>query len=246
MVKRGLASAHSSAAPTASTRWSKPFVPERRAGLLSRHAGRPPTVLTPALEARILDWTVKRNPTDGSTHWSTRKLAAKLKVSHMMIARVWKKHGLSPHRIERYMSTDDPDFETKAADIICLYLHPPQHAAVFCVDQKTAIQALDRNDPVLPLSRGRAEKHGFEHFRHGTLPLYAAFNTKTGEVLGKTALRHTSAEFVEVRRRPQEEADALHPSVQQVAEDCQVEVLRPVPASCYRFSRYSPLVSPQH
>jgi transposase len=84
----------------------------------------------------------------------------------------------------------------KAADIIGLYLHPPQHAAVFCVDEKTAIQALGRLDPVLPLSPGRAERHGFEYYRHGTLSLYAAFNTKTGEVLGKTAARLTSAEFV--------------------------------------------------
>lgn len=80
--------------------------------------------------------------------------------------------------------------------MIGLYLNPPQHAAVFSVDEKTAIQALDRKDPVLPLSPGRAERHGFEYFRHGTLSLYAAFNTKTGEVLGKTAARHTSAEFV--------------------------------------------------
>ena len=85
---------------------------------------------------------------------------------------------------------------SKAADIIGLYLNPPAHAAVFCVDEKTAIQALDRKDPVLPLSPGRAERHGFEYYRHGTLSLYAAFNTKTGEVLGKTAERHTSAEFV--------------------------------------------------
>src|SRR4029079_4791303 len=75
-------------------------------------------------------------------------------------------------------------------------LNPPAHAAVFCVDEKTAIQALDRLDPVLPLSPGRIDRHGFEYFRHGTLSLYAAFNTKTGEVLGKTAARHTSAEFV--------------------------------------------------
>ena len=80
--------------------------------------------------------------------------------------------------------------------MIGLYLNPPAHAAVFCVDEKTAIQALDRKDPVLPLSPGRAERHGFEYYRHGTLSLYAAFNTKTGEVLGKTAERHTSAEFV--------------------------------------------------
>ena len=177
-------------------RWSKRFVAERFAGLFSRHAGQLPTTLTPALEARILEWTVKRKPTDGSTHWSTRKLADQLGISHMMVARVWRKHALQPHRLERYMASNDPDFETKAAEIIGLYLHPPQHAAVFCVDEKTAIQALDRKDPVLPLSPGRAERHGFEYYRHGTLSLYAAFNTQTGEVLGKTAARHTSAEFV--------------------------------------------------
>jgi transposase len=94
------------------------------------------------------------------------------------------------------MASNDPDFERKAADIIGLYVNPPAHPAVFCVDEKTAIQALDRKDPVLPLSPGRAERHGFEYYRHGTLSLYAAFNTKTGEVLGKTAARHTSAEFV--------------------------------------------------
>jgi hypothetical protein len=146
------------------------------AGLFSRHAGQLPTTLTPALEARILEWSVKRKPRDGSTHWSTRKLAAQLGISHMMVARVWRKHALRPHRLEGYMASNDPDFETKAADIIGLYLHPPQHAAVFCVDEKAAIQALDRKDPVLPLSPGRAERHGFEYYRHGTLSLYAAFN----------------------------------------------------------------------
>jgi len=177
-------------------RWSKRFRAERLAGLFSRHAGQLPTTLTPKLEARILEWTVKRKPPDGATHWSTRKLSEALGVSHMMVARVWRKHALKPHRLDRYMTTSDPDFATKAADVIGLYLNPPQHAVVFCVDEKTAIQALDRKDPVLPLSPGRAERHGFEYYRHGTLSLYAAFNTKTGEVLGKTAARHTSAEFV--------------------------------------------------
>ena len=177
-------------------RWSKRFVSERLAGLFSRHAGQEATTLTPRLEARILEWTLKRRPPDGSTHWSTRKLGEQLKVSHMMIARVWAKHALRPQRLDRYMASDDPDFESKATDIIGLYLNPPQHAAVFCVDEKTAIQALDRLDPLLPLSPGRAERHGFEYKRHGTLSLYAAFNTKTGKVLGRTAARHTSAEFV--------------------------------------------------
>ncbi|MDA2911551.1 IS630 family transposase [Nitrospiraceae bacterium AH_259_D15_M11_P09] len=176
-------------------RWSARFAAERLAGLYSRHRGQPATVLTPKLEARILDLT-RRGPQDGSTHWSTRRVGKALGVSHMMVARVWARHGLKPHRLERYMASDDPAFERKAADVIGLYLNPPQHAAVFCVDEKTAIQALDRLDPVLPLSPGRAERHGFEYFRHGTLSLYAAFNTRTGEVLGRTAERHTSAEFV--------------------------------------------------
>lgn len=175
--------------------WSRRFAEQRVAGLYSRHVGQAASVLTPRLEARILKLTASPPP-DGATHWSTRKLAERLGVSHMMVARVWGKHALKPHRLERYMASNDPDFEAKAADVIGLYLNPPQHAAVFCVDEKTAIQALDRKDPVLPLSPGRAERHGFEYFRHGTLSLYAAFNTKTGEVLGKTAERHTSAEFV--------------------------------------------------
>ena len=139
------------------------------------------TVLTPALRARILAATRKK-PSDGATHWSCRKLATALGVSKDAVHRVWKEAGLKPHRLERYLASDDPEFESKAADIIGLYLRPPQHAAVFCVDEKTAIQALDRLDPVLPLSPGRAERHGFEYYRHGTLSLYAALDTKTGRV----------------------------------------------------------------
>jgi len=177
------------------SRWKGRFEAERLAGLYSRHRGRAVEKRTPALEARILEWTRRPVP-DGSTHWSSRKLAQHLGVSHMMVARVWQRAGLKPQRIERYMASDDPNFELKAADIIGLYVKPPQHAAVFCVDEKTAIQALDRLDPVLPLSPGRLERHGFEYYRHGTLSLYAALNTHSGEVLGKTATRHTSQEFV--------------------------------------------------
>ncbi len=179
-------------------RWSKRFEAERLSGLFARHAGRERYKVTERVEACVLAWTTKRKPADGSTHWSSRKLTAELGggISHMTVARIWAKHGLKPHRLEGYIASNDPDFEAKAADVIGLYLNPPQHAAVFCVDEKTAIQALDRKDPVLPLSPGRAERHGFEYFRHGTLSLYAAFNTRTGQVVGKTAERHTSAEFV--------------------------------------------------
>jgi transposase len=177
------------------SRWKQRFESDGLAGLYSRHLGRAPAKDATKLEAKILTRT-QRKPTDGSTHWSTRKLGRELRVNHMRVARVWQRARLQPHRIEHYILSDDPQFETKAADIIGLYVNPPQHAAVFCVDEKTAIQALDRLDPVLPLSPGRAERHGFEYYRHGTLSLYAALNTKTGEVIGKTAARHTSEEFV--------------------------------------------------
>ena len=176
-------------------RWRRRFVTDRLEGLRSRHVGQPATVLTPALEAKILAKTQQR-PNDGSTHWSTRKLARALKIHHNHVQTAWSRAGLKPHRFERYMQSDDPNFEAKAADVIGLYLNPPQHAAVFAADEKTAIQALDRLDPVLPLSPGRAERHGFEYHRHGTLSLFAALNTKTGEVVGQTVPRHTSAAFV--------------------------------------------------
>jgi len=176
-------------------RWTGRFRAERLAGLVARHQGRVATKGAAKLEARILEWT-RRGPDDGSTQWSTRRLARKLGTTHMAVARVWTRYGLQPHRRRHHMVSDDPNFETKAADIIGLYLHPPAHAAVFCVDEKSAIQALDRLDPVLPLSPGRAESHGFEYFRHGTLSLYAALDTQSGEILGKTARHHTSAEFV--------------------------------------------------
>src|SRR6202047_392883 len=171
------------------------FVEERLAGLYARHRGKIVSEKIIGQEARILKAT-KEAPTDGSTHWSTRKLAGHLGVSHSRVARVWARAGIQPHRLRRYMASTDPEFEEKAADVIGLYLKPPLHAAVFCVDEKRAIQALDRRDPVLPLSPGRAERHGFESSRHGTLSLYAALNTKSGEVLGQTSDRHTSAEFV--------------------------------------------------
>jgi transposase len=175
--------------------WKQRVATHGVAGLVPRHRGSKPTVLTAALEARILTWT-RRPPPHGATHWSTRSLGRKLGVQHTIVARAWQHAGLQPHRLERYMRSTDPDFERTAADVIGLYLDPPQHAVVFCIDEKTAIHALDRLDPVWPLSPGRAERHGFEYYRHGTLSLYAALNTQTGEVVGRTAARHTSAEFV--------------------------------------------------
>src|SRR6218665_700118 len=139
------------------SRWSSRFLSERLAGMYARHPGRAPKQPPPKLEARVLNSTLRR------------------------------KHNVAAQRLDRHRVSNDPDFETKAADVIGLCLKPPAHAVVFCVEEKTAIQALDRKDRMLPLSPGRAESHGFEYKRNGTLSLFAALNTATGQVLGKTA-----------------------------------------------------------
>jgi len=171
--------------------WKLRFKEDRLAGLDSRYRGAAYRRRTAQTEARILELT-RRGPRDGSTHWSSYRLAKELGISQSTVSRVWRQFGLQPHRSRSYMASNDPEFEEKAADIIGLYLKPPLHAAVFCVDEKSAIQALDRLDPILPLSPGRAERHGFEYYRHGTLSLYSARKTQTTEMLAKTTARHTS------------------------------------------------------
>src|SRR5437879_10702846 len=121
-------------------RWKQRFLESGLDGLDTYHPGQEATVLTPALRARILSATRKK-PSDGSTPWSCRKLATALGVSKDAVHRVWKEAGLKPHRLARYLADDDPEFESKAADIIGLYLRPPQHAAVFFVDEQPAIPA---------------------------------------------------------------------------------------------------------
>src|ERR1700721_3015100 len=192
-------------------RWKARFQEGRIAALDGRHKGSRPRKATPALQARVLRKT-QQKPPDGSTHWSCRKMAAATGLSPTTVHRIWSKTRLKPYRLDRYMASNDPAFEEKAADIIALYMDPPQHAAVFCIDEKTAIQALDRLDPVLPLSPGRAERHGFEYYRHGTLSLYAALETTSGRVHGKTAARHTSQDFVAFLK----EVVALCPPRQQI------------------------------
>src|SRR5213596_741123 len=155
-------------APSSISRWKRRFHRARVMGLRDAPRGGRPDRLSPAREAKIIAAT-QRPPPAPYTHWSVRRLARRLGVSPATVHRVWQRAGLKPHRFGRYVASPDPDFEQKAADIIGLYLQPPAHAAVFCVDEKTAIQALDRRDPVLPLSPGRAERHGFEYVRHGAL-----------------------------------------------------------------------------
>jgi transposase len=183
-------------AATSISRWKQRFAVHGMGGLRDAARSGRPDRLSPALEARIIALT-QQPPPQPRTHWSVRRMAQRVGVSPATVQRVWARAGLQPHRLERYVTSPDPDFERKARDILGLYLRPPAHAAVFCVDEKTAIQALDRRDPILPLSPGRAERHGFEYVRHGTLSLYAALEVGTGHVEGRTAARHTSAEFVD-------------------------------------------------
>jgi transposase len=183
-------------------RWKRRYV---EGGVLALadapRAGRQDHRVSAAVEARILHLTEQVAPPAPLTHWTSRRMAARVGVSDTTVLRVWQRAGLRPHRLERYVVSTDPEFETKAADVIGLYLDPPEHAIVLCVDEKTAIQALDRLDPVLPLSPGRAERQGFEYYRHGTLSLYAALEIATGQVAGMPAGRHTSAEFLRFMTR---------------------------------------------
>lgn len=128
------------------------------------HRGSRLRAATPAVQARILR-RAQQEPSDRNTHWSCRKLAEELGISTSTAQRVLAQVLLRPHPLDRDIGSNYAEFKTKAADIIGLYLNPPQHAAVFCVVEKTAIQALDRLDPVLPLSSGRAERHDFEYYR---------------------------------------------------------------------------------
>jgi putative transposase len=153
-------------------------------------------VLTPEVEQRILDVTLKTRPADGSTHWSVRTLAAHLRLSRTLIHRVWQRHDVQPHRVEKFKLSNDPHFEEKVRDIAGLYLNPPDRALVLCVDEKSQIQALDRTAPILPLRPGLPERQTHDYKRHGTTTLFAAFNILNGKVIADCKSRHRSREFV--------------------------------------------------
>jgi transposase len=178
-------------------RWKGRFV---EGGLLALadapRSGRQSHRVPPATIAKVLHLTLNTTPPAPLTHWTTRLMAAKVGVSEGTIRTLWRREGLKPHLVRSYMASPDPDFETKATEIIGLYLDPPAHAAVFCIDEKTAIQALDRAQPVLPLGPGRVERHSFEYVRHGTLSLFAAFEVTTGRVTGEPRARHASVDFL--------------------------------------------------
>lgn len=182
--------------PRRTLHWKRCWRKSGLDGLLDAPRPGRPRKITAAKEAAIVAST-QASPPGPRTHWSTRRLARRWRVSHVTVMRVWHKVGLQPHRLQRYMASPDPDFEAKAKDILGLYLQPPEKAAVFCIDEKTAIQALDRIQPALPLRPGRPERHTVEYVRHGTVSLFAALEVHSGKVRGRCAPRHTSEAFVD-------------------------------------------------
>lgn len=160
-----------------------------------RKRKRKASTLTPEWEQKILDTTLKTRPPD-ATHWSVRVLAKHLNLSRMMIQRVWQRHEIQPHRVEKFKISKDPHFEEKVRDIVGLYLNPPDRAVVLCVDEKSQIQALDRTAPILPLRPGLPERQTHDYKRHGTTTLFAAFNILNGKVIGSCLPRHRGREFL--------------------------------------------------
>jgi len=151
------------------------------------------------LRSNIIKITTQEKPKD-ATHWSTRGLAKKLEINHSFVNRVWREVGLKPHLSKQFKVSNDPHFEEKLKDVVGLYLSPPENAIVFCVDEKSSIQALDRTQPGLPMKRGRCGTMTHDYKRNGTSTLFAALNTLTGEVIGKCQQRHTHKEFLSFLR----------------------------------------------
>ncbi len=147
------------------------------------------------LRSKVIKITTQEKPKDG-THWTTRGLAKVMGINHSFINRVWREVGLKPHLVAQFKVSNDPAFEEKLRDVVGLYLSPPENAVVFCVDEKSSIQALDRMQPGLPIKPGRGGTMTHDYKRHGTSTLFAALNTLTGDVIGESKKRHRHQEFL--------------------------------------------------
>ena len=175
-------------------KWRGRFITHRLDGLYDEPRPGAKRTITDDQVEQVVIRTLETTPR-GATHWSTRDMAKAVGLSHMAISRIWHTFGLQPHRDETFKLSNDPLLIEKVRDIVGLYLHPPTHAAVFCVDEKPQIQALDRTQPLLPMRPGVAERRSHDYVRHGTTTLFAALNVKTGEIIGELHRRHRAIEF---------------------------------------------------
>ena len=180
--------------PATVGKWRGRFVRQRLDGLYDEPRPGAPRTITDDHVEQVITRTLETTPR-GATHWSTRDMARAVGLSRMAINRIWQTFGLQPHRSETFQLSNDPLLIEKIRDIVGLYLNPPAHAAVFCVDEKPQIQALDRTQPLLPMQPGQIERRTHDYTRHGTTTLFAALNAKTSEVITQFHQRHRSAQF---------------------------------------------------
>lgn len=180
--------------PATVCKWRGRFITHRLDGLYDEPRPGAKRTITDEQIEQVIIRTLETTPR-GATHWSTREMAKAMGMSRMAVNRAWHAFGLQPHRTETFKLSNDPLLVEKVRDIVGLYLHPPTHAAVFCVDEKPQIQALDRTQPLLPMQPGQIERRTHDYKRHGTTTLFAALNAKTSEVITQFHQRHRSAQF---------------------------------------------------
>jgi transposase len=176
--------------------WRKRFASQGLTGI-EKDATRPgrPKKDRRQIEQKIVQMTTRQKPRN-ATHWSTRTLAEALGVDHVLVHRVWKAHGLQPHRVRNFKLSKDPRFVGKLVDVVGLYLNPPEHALVLCADEKSQIQALDRTQPGLPIKKGRCGTMTHDYKRYGTTTLFAALDMLEGSVISECMPRHRHQEWI--------------------------------------------------
>ena len=189
-------------------KWRRRFVEKGLAGIEkdAPRGGRPP-VSRQAVTARIIEWTTQKKPRN-ATHWSCRTLARELGASPAMVNRIWRANGLKPHLIHSFKLSNDKQFIEKVVDVVGLYLNPPEHALVLCVDEKTQIQALDRTQPSLPLKKGRCGTMTHDYKRNGTTTLFAALNVAEGKLIGTCMSKHRHQEWIKFLQQIDEQTPA--------------------------------------
>ena len=175
-------------------KWRSRFLEARLEGLYDEPRPGAPRKVSDAEVEQVVIQTLESTPR-GATHWSTRGLAKTTGLSRMTISRIWHAFGLQPHRTDTFKLSPDPQLVEKVRDIVGLYMNPPDHAMVLCVDEKSQIQALDRTQPLLPMQPGQLERGTHDYRRHGTTSLFAALELKTNRVIGQLHRRHRSQEF---------------------------------------------------